>query len=48
VAHTPAGYSLSFWQHGSTGPWRDRMLDFDALNAAIGTPQMLAQGKRYD
>ena len=48
VAHTLAGYYLSLRQHGSSAPWRDRMLDFDALNAALGTPQMLAQGKRYD
>jgi len=48
VAHTLAGYYLSLRQHGSTAPWRDRMLDFDALNAALGTPQMLAEGKRYD
>ena len=48
VAHTLAGYYLSLRQHGTTAPWRDRMLDFDALNAALGTPQMLAQGKRYD
>ena len=48
VAHTLAGYYLSLRQQGSTAPWRDRMLDFDALNAALGTPQMLAEGKRYD
>ena len=48
VAHTLAGYYLSLRQHGSSAPWRDRMLDFDALNAALGTPQMLAEGKRYD
>lgn len=48
VAHTLAGYYLSLRQHGSTAPWRDRMLDFDALNAALGTPQMLAEGKRYE
>ena len=34
--------------HGSTLPWRDRMLDFDALNAVIGTPELLALGQRYD
>jgi len=48
VAHTLAGYYLSLRQHGSNTPWRDRMLDFDALNAALGTPQLLAEGKRYD
>ena len=44
----PAFGSTAARQHGSTEPWRDRMFDFDALNAAIGTPGMLAQGKQYD
>jgi hypothetical protein len=29
-------------------PWQHQMLDFDGLNAAIGTPELLAQGKRYE
>ena len=33
---------------GTSQPVRDRMLDFDALNQTIGTPDMLALGKRYD
>jgi len=48
VAHTLAGYYASLQQHGSTAPWKDLMLDFDGLNAAIGTPEMLARGRRYD
>ena len=48
VAHTLAGYYLSLSQHGSTAPWRDRMLDFDELNALIGTPEMLALGRRFE
>ena len=48
VAHTLAGYYASLRQHGSTGPWRDRMLDFDGLNAVIGTADLLALGRRYD
>lgn len=47
VAHTLAGYYASLLQHGSTAPWRERMLDFDGLNAVIGTPELLAQGRRY-
>lgn len=47
VAHTLQGYYASLAAHGSTGPWRDRMLDFDGLNAVIGTPALLAQGKQY-
>lgn len=48
VAHTLQGYYASLAAHGSTGPWRDRMLDFDGLNGVIGTPALLATGKRYD
>ena len=33
--------------NGSTEPFRPRMFDFDALNKLIGTPDMLARGKRY-
>ena len=47
VAHTLAGYYASLHQHGSTAPWRGRMLDFDGLNAVIGTPELLALGQRY-
>jgi 2-methylisocitrate lyase-like PEP mutase family enzyme len=43
-----ADYFASLKQHGTTGPFRDRMLDFDQLNTVLGTPEMLAQGKRYD
>jgi len=33
---------------GSTGGFRDRMFDFDQLNALIGTPEMIAAGKAYE
>ena len=29
-------------------PFRDRMFDFDQLNAVIGTPAMIAAGKAYE
>ncbi len=48
VAHTLAGYYASLQAHGSTAPWREQMLDFDRLNALIGTPELLAQGRRYE
>jgi len=41
-------YFSSLKAHGTTTPYRERMLDFDQLNEVIGTPQMLALGKRYD
>mgnify|MGYP001478605720 CR=1 FL=1 len=48
VAHALQGYYASLRQHGTTAPWRDRMLDFDQLNSVIGTPELLATGKRYE
>lgn len=33
---------------GTTAGFRDRMHDFDGLNGVIGTPTILADGKRYD
>ena len=47
VAHTLQGYYASLRQHGTTVPWQVGMLDFDGLNRVIGTPELLAAGKRY-
>jgi 2-methylisocitrate lyase-like PEP mutase family enzyme len=41
-------YYSSLAKHGSTEPFHDRMLDFTGLNNLIGTPEMLALGKRYE
>jgi 2-methylisocitrate lyase-like PEP mutase family enzyme len=41
-------YYASLAKHGTSQPFRDRMLDFDGLNTLIGTPEMLALGKRYE
>jgi 2-methylisocitrate lyase-like PEP mutase family enzyme len=41
-------YYASLAAHGTSEPFRDRMLDFDGLNDLIGTPEMLALGKRYE
>ena len=48
VAHALQGYYGSLREHGSTLPYRDRMLDFDGLNGLIGTPELLALGKRFE
>ena len=48
VGHMLQGYYASLHQHQTTLPWQDQMLDFDGLNAVIGTPELLAQGKQYD
>jgi len=38
----------SLRSNGTTAPFRTRMFDFDALNRLIGTPDILARGKRYE
>jgi 2-methylisocitrate lyase-like PEP mutase family enzyme len=37
----------SLMANGTTDVFRNRMFDFDALNALIGTPDMLERGKAY-
>ena len=41
-------YYGSLAAHGTTEPFRARMLDFDGLNELIGTPEMIERGKQYD
>jgi 2-methylisocitrate lyase-like PEP mutase family enzyme len=48
VSHLLRRYYASLHQHQTTAPFKDEMLDFDQLNALIGTPELLALGKRYD
>lgn len=38
----------SLAKNGSNEPYRNRMLDFNGLNELIGTPEMMALGKRYE
>lgn len=48
LAKTAQEYYASLHKHGSNKPFSTRMHDFDGLNAVIGTPEMLATGKRFD
>jgi 2-methylisocitrate lyase-like PEP mutase family enzyme len=48
LARALQAYYESLARHGTTAPYRDRMLDFDGLNRVIGTPEMLALGKTYE
>jgi 2-methylisocitrate lyase-like PEP mutase family enzyme len=45
--HLASEYYVSLAKHGSSEPFRSRMLDFASLNDLIGTPELLALGKRY-
>ncbi|WP_207002771.1 isocitrate lyase/PEP mutase family protein [Trinickia mobilis] len=47
VTHTLQGYYGSLHAHGTTAPWRDRMLDFDGINEVIGTPALMAESQLY-
>lgn len=48
VAHTLQGYYASLHAHQTTAPFKERMLDFDGLNALIGTPELMELGRRYE
>jgi len=48
VALLLQNYYASLKATGSTLAFQGAMLDFDGLNALIGTPELLARGKRYE
>jgi 2-methylisocitrate lyase-like PEP mutase family enzyme len=47
IARCAVDFYATLARDGSSAAFRNRMYDFDALNAVIGTPEMLALGKRY-
>jgi 2-methylisocitrate lyase-like PEP mutase family enzyme len=47
LAHAAREFYAVLKRDGTTDPFRSRMFDFGALNALIGTPQMLEEGRRY-
>jgi 2-methylisocitrate lyase-like PEP mutase family enzyme len=47
-SHMAEQYFASLREHGSTMPFASRMLDFDGMNRLLGTPDLLALGRRYD
>jgi 2-methylisocitrate lyase-like PEP mutase family enzyme len=48
LARMAREYYASLAARGTSEPFRSRMLDFTSLNELIGTPEMLALGKRYE
>src|SRR3954453_5479029 len=48
LARTAGEYYASLAKQGTTEPFRSRMLDLEQLNTLIGTPEMVALGKRYE
>jgi 2-methylisocitrate lyase-like PEP mutase family enzyme len=47
VAFTLQKYYASLHAHQTTAPMQGQMLNFDELNAVIGTPELMALGQRY-
>jgi len=48
LTKTASEYYASLAEHGTTEPFRSRMLDFDGINRIVGTPEMLELGRRYE
>ncbi len=48
LGHAAREYFEALKRDGSTDALRGRMLDFAGLNKALGTPEMLELGKKYD
>jgi 2-methylisocitrate lyase-like PEP mutase family enzyme len=48
VAHTLQRYYARLHEDGTTAAMAGEMLDFEGLNRVIGTPELMAQGRRYD
>jgi len=47
LARTASDYYATLAAHGTSEPFRFRMLDLDGLNALIGTPELLALANKY-
>lgn len=48
LAHALGDYFASLKVHGTTAPYRDRMVDFSGINDIVGTAEMLDLGRRYE
>lgn len=48
LARTATEYYTSLADHGTTEPFRGRMLDFDGISRIVGTREMIELGKRYE
>lgn len=48
LGHMASEYYASLAEKGTTEPYRNRMLGFEELNRVVGTPEMIALGKKYE
>lgn len=47
LTHMLQGYFGSLHATGSTAAWKEQMLDFNALNSVIGTPELIQTAQKY-
>ena len=47
ITQTLEDYFKSLAEHGTTAPFRNRMLDFRGINAVVGTDALLEEAARY-
>jgi 2-methylisocitrate lyase-like PEP mutase family enzyme len=47
LAHAASDFYATLKRDGTTDAFRDRMFEFSEINAVVGTPEMLALGRRY-
>jgi 2-methylisocitrate lyase-like PEP mutase family enzyme len=48
LGHMASEYFASLAATGTTDPFRNRMFGFDEINRVVGTPEMVALGKKYE
>jgi 2-methylisocitrate lyase-like PEP mutase family enzyme len=48
LGYMAAEYYGSLASNGTTEPYRNRMLGFEGINQLVGTPEMIALGKKYE
>ncbi len=48
IARAAQNFYATLARDGTTDAFRGQMFDFEALNTVIGTPEMLALGRRYE
>jgi 2-methylisocitrate lyase-like PEP mutase family enzyme len=48
LGYMASEFYSSLARHGTNEPYRDRMLDFTGINKLVGTPEIIALGKRYE
>lgn len=48
LTHAATAFLAELHREGDSRGWQERMLDFDGINALLGTEALLARGRAYD